>query len=207
MEVFRVIAILYAAATLFAAGVATMVRDGEPLRHPSPWLLLGERASIGASVGMGALLTVLVVASTRVTVRRFEWAKRLSAELRPFPKSLSLAQVVTLAILSSVAEELFFRSVLAPWFGVTASSLLFGLVHQVKGQSRWYWAGWATLVGLGLGSIFVLTGSLWGPLLAHAAINGINLAFLRDSEPDAQRKHHGGLLRARRSSPDLGARP
>jgi membrane protease YdiL (CAAX protease family) len=53
----------------------------------------------------------------------------------------------------------------------------------MKGPSRWVWAGWATVVGLMLGAIFALTGSLVGPLLAHAVINAANLAYLRDHDP------------------------
>jgi uncharacterized protein len=217
--VFRVIAVLYTAAALFAAGVATMARDGEPLTHPSPWVVLDGRVSVALSLALGAALVAVVVGSSRLFVRKFEWAKKLSTELRPFSRSLAPYQMAFLALLSSATEELFFRALLAPTLGVVLSSVLFGLVHQVRGPSRWYWAGWAGAVGLALGGIFALTGSLWGPLLAHAAINGINLAFLRDSDPDGARKPLGGLLRTgaatkplggllrpRRSSPDLGAR-
>jgi membrane protease YdiL (CAAX protease family) len=42
-------------------------------------------------------------------------------------------------------------------------------------------------MGLGLGAIFELTGSLLGPLLAHAIVNALNLGFLRDHDPAAAR--------------------
>ena len=62
-------------------------------------------------------------------------------------------------------------------------ALLFGLVHQLPGPSRWVWAGWAFGVGLVLGIIFQLTGSLLGPLAAHALVNGVNLTFLKHYDP------------------------
>ena len=81
------------------------------------------------------------------------------------------------------AVGFFFRGLLVPIVGVVPPALLFGLVHQMKGPSRWVWAGWATVVGLMLGAVFALTGSLVGPLLAHAVINAANLAYLRDHDP------------------------
>jgi membrane protease YdiL (CAAX protease family) len=58
------------------------------------------------------------------------------------------------------------------------------------------WAGWATLVGLLLGSIFALTGSLAGPVAAHALVNGLNLSYLKNYDPEP-RRGLGGLLGSR----------
>ena len=38
-------------------------------------------------------------------------------------------------------------------------------------------------MGLALGAAFRLTGSLAGPLTAHAVINGFNLAYLKRHDP------------------------
>jgi len=102
--------------------------------------------------------------------------------------------IAIIAVFSGIAEEMFFRGFLAPLVGVVVQAVLFGVVHQMRGPSRWVWVGWATLVGLGLGAIFALTGSLLGPTLAHSLVNGFNLAFLRDFDPDAKDRRLGGLL-------------
>jgi hypothetical protein len=39
------------------------------------------------------------------------------------------------------------------------------------------------LVGLALGAMYELTGSLLGPLAAHALVNGLNLSFLKRHDP------------------------
>ena len=135
-----------------------------------------------------------MVVSTRVMVQRFEWARRLHRELRPFARSMSLTGIVVLALLSAFGEELLFRGLLQPWLGLVPQALLFGFLHQVRGPSRWVWAAWATAVGLVLGAIFQLSGSLIGPIAAHALINGINLAFLKSHDPEPQRRSLGGLL-------------
>jgi membrane protease YdiL (CAAX protease family) len=95
--------------------------------------------------------------------------------------------------LSGLGEELFFRGFLVPVIGVAAQAAIFGLAHQLRGPSRWVWVGWATLVGLCLGLVFALTGSLVGPIVTHVLVNGYNLAFLRDHDPTPRRRL-GGLL-------------
>lgn len=205
---FRVAAVLYAALALFSAGVAALAREGHPLTHPSPWVRLGEREAVAASVVLGVALAAAVVGSARLFLRRYEWAKGLASELRPFARGLTPWQIVALAALSSAGEELFFRALLGPSLGVVLSSVLFGAAHQIRGPSRWVWAGWAAVVGLAMGAIFAATGSLWGPLVAHAAINGMNLRLLRDSDPGGQERKGslGGLLRGGRGSGGLRAR-
>src|SRR5262249_9187788 len=173
---------------LLAALLAISLRDSHPWDYPSPWLHLGGTARIGTSLLLGLLLAIAVVASTRVAVSRWRWAQRLRADLTPVARNLSPSGGIVLAVLSSIGEELFFRGLLAPMLGVVGQAALFGLAHQVRGQSRWVWVAWASAVGLALGLIFVLTGSLAGPLLSHALINAINLRLLRTDGSSPPRK-------------------
>jgi len=160
---------------------------GSPLHYPRPRaaepLALGEGSADLWSLALGIAFAVLVVVASRLTVQRYTWARRLHLELRPFARSLSPAAMIVLSLLSSAGEELLFRRLLQPWMGLWPQALLFGLVHQLPGRSRWVWAGWAFAVGLAFGVLFDLTGSLWGPLVAHALVNGVNLAFLKRYDP------------------------
>lgn len=175
----------YLLLAILAAALVLAVRDGMPWAHPAPWLPLGGLGGAVTSAAMGVSFSMAVVLLTRVLVARFAWARRLHGELRPVARELSAGHVLLIAGLSSLGEELVFRSLLTPLVGVVGSAVLFGLAHQIKGPSRWVWVGWATLVGLGLGAMFALTGSLVGPIVAHAVVNGVNLAFLRGYDPDA----------------------
>jgi membrane protease YdiL (CAAX protease family) len=134
---------------------------------------------------VGVAFGLFLVLASRVSVQRFAWAQRLHLELRPFAQGLDRTGLVMLALLSSAGEELLFRGLLQPWMGLLPQALLFGLVHQLPGPSRWVWASWAFAVGLALGALFELTGSLLGPLAAHALVNGLNLSFLRRHDPSA----------------------
>jgi hypothetical protein len=42
--------------------------------------------------------------------------------------------------------------------------------------------------------MFQLTGSLVGPLVAHALVNFLNLSYLKHHDPSPQRRALGGLL-------------
>ncbi len=179
------IAVSYAMLAMVATAIALALRDGLPWVHPDPWFPAPLAVSLTLSAALGLGLATTVIAATRVTVARFGWARRLHEELRPVARDFSAPQILLVAGLSSLGEELLFRGLLTPWIGVIPAAILFGLAHQMKGPSRWVWVVWAIVVGLGLGAIFALTGSLVGPLVAHAVVNAVNLAYLRDHDPGA----------------------
>ncbi len=179
------IAVSYALLAAIVTAVALALRDGVPWVHPDPWYPAPLAVSVSLSALLGLAMATALVVMTRLTVPRFVWARRLHEELRPVARDFSAGHILLIAGLSSLGEELLFRGLLTPWIGVLPAAILFGLAHQMKGPSRWVWAGWAAAVGLGLGAIFALTGSLVGPLLAHAVVNGVNLVYLRDHDPSA----------------------
>jgi membrane protease YdiL (CAAX protease family) len=183
----------YALIGIASAAVALAWR-GNPLVFPGPVLALGEMRSHVYSTAVGLTLGALIVMLTRIMVARFEWARRLHRELRPIARAVSASGIVALAILSAFGEELLFRGLLQPWIGLVPQALIFGVLHQMRGPSRWVWAGWATAVGLLLGVVFQVTGSLVGPFAAHALINGLNLWYLKSHDPEPQRRSLGGLL-------------
>lgn len=175
--------VAYGSMSALAVTIALVLRDGPAWEHPSPWLALKKPAAIALSAAFGLVLAAIAIAGTRVVVARFEWGQRLHRDLRPMARDLSLGHILLLAGLSSLGEELLFRGLLTPAIGVVMSAALFGLAHQIAGPSRWVWVGWAMVTGLGLGAVFAATGWLLGPLLAHAVMNAVNLAYLRDHDP------------------------
>jgi uncharacterized protein len=187
-------AVAYAFLGVICCVVAVVWSHGSPLAHPQPWLALSDPAAHAYSLAVGLAFGGLVVMVTRLCVGRFTWARRLHAELRPFARGISVTGIAVLALLSAFGEELLFRGLLQPWVGLIGQALLFGIVHQMPGPSRWVWVTWAMLIGLALGALFALTGSLVGPIMAHALINGVNLLYLKTHDPEPQRRSLGGLL-------------
>ncbi len=177
------IAVGYALLAVLATAVAVALRDGVPWVFPHPWLALDPPAAWGASAGMGLGAALLIIVTTRACATRYAWAQRLHLDLRPFAQGLAPWQVVVIAGCSSLGEELLFRGLLQPWLGLLPAAVLFGALHQVRGPARWVWVTWATAVGLLFGAMFQATGSLIGPIIAHALVNAVNLLFLRDYDP------------------------
>jgi membrane protease YdiL (CAAX protease family) len=195
----------YALLSLILLAISWWWLERLPFTHPDPWLSLAPGLAHAYSLLLGMAYAGAIVVGSRFSVSRFRWARRLHREFRPVAKQLSPTAIVWLSLLSALGEELAFRGMLQPAIGLPLQALLFGLVHQMPGPSRWIWSGWATLVGFGLGVIFELTGSLAGPVVAHAIVNGLNLSYLKHH--DLARPEHslGGLLR--RQAPDpQGAR-
>jgi membrane protease YdiL (CAAX protease family) len=184
---------VYGALSVLTLGVA-FARGQSPLEVDG-WLDLPDWSRHLASVAAGAGLAALTVYATRLFVKRWGWAKLLHADLRPAVRDAGDATLLVLGIASGLAEELFFRGLLAPTIGLGLSSLAFGALHQLRGRTGWIWASWAALMGLLFGTLFLATGSLLGAIVAHAAINVMNLRFLRDTDVEPRRPRPlGGLL-------------
>lgn len=163
--------------------------------HPEPWLALGPAGAHAWSAAVGLTLGVGVVALSRWLLR-LPIARELAAALAPAVRGFSSAQIVLVALLSSLGEELLFRALLAPYVGVVASSVLFASLHQVRGRARWLWMGFSLLVGVAVALVYRATGSLVGPLVAHALVNALNLHHLRELRSPRPRRAEG-LLSAR----------
>ncbi len=187
------LAAIYAFLGAVAGGIAVAWR-GDPFTLPHPWLELSPLAAHAYSTVLGLTLGLGVALCTRPLVARVGWARRLQDELRPVARQMSVTGIWVVAALSSLGEELLFRAVLQPAVGLWLQAALFGFAHQLPGRARWVWVMWAAVMGLMLGALFQLTGSLVGPVLAHALINGLNLRYLRDDDPAPPRRGLGGLL-------------
>lgn len=179
---------------VLSAAIAWLWRNGSPFEHPDPWLVLPSGVGHIYSFLLGSTFGALVIVLTRVAVQHFKWAQKLHREFRPIARSLTGTGIAVLSVFSAVGEELLFRGLLQPFLGLWLSAALFGFVHQMPGSSRWVWVTWATAVGLVLGLIFQLTGSLAGCIAAHALINAINLVYLKSHDPEPPRRSLGGLL-------------
>ncbi|AKF06354.1 CPBP family intramembrane glutamic endopeptidase [Sandaracinus amylolyticus] len=169
--------IAYAATIVVALGLGVAL--GRPMiaRHPSAILDLGGAASI-VSMGLGLVIAVITITSTRSLLARTRWARALRTELKTLLEGASGAQLVLLGVASGVAEELLFRGALQPWLGYVGTSIGFGLLHVAPRRELLPWTVWAVVMGFVLGGVFELTGALEGPIVAHVLINVVNLRVI-----------------------------
>ena len=183
---------VYGTVCLFTLGVA-LARDTSPVATAS-WLALPLWLGHPLSLVGGIFLAFLTVRASRIAVARFGWARSLHTDLRAPVRGAGDGTLIVLGLASGLAEELFFRGLLAPLVGVLVSSVAFGALHQLRGRTGWIWSGWAAGMGLLFGGLFLATGSLLGPVVAHVAINVTNLRYLRDTDVAPPPRRLGGLL-------------
>lgn len=102
--------------------------------------------------------------------------------LAPTFKNLKVLDIISLSLISGFCEEIFFRGLILPVFGIVIASVTFGLLH-LPGRKFWIYAAWATLSGFILGWLFILSNSLWSPIIAHVVNNVVGMFMLKKLKP------------------------
>lgn len=177
---------LYALVTLFALGLALFSGHIKTL--------FGEQGVPGLAPTFGGLAVGLaLVGLSRIALHAWAGMERAAAAMADLLGPLTWRQALVLALASAVGEELLFRGAL--WSLVDhplwTTTCLFGLVHVLPRKELWGYPLFALVAGLLLGLLRDGTGSVLPPMLAHAAVNALNLAWLG--------RHHARLVAMRRT--------
>ena len=130
-----------------------------------PWIDL--LAGAGA-----ALLLLLAWAAAR---RWLPIAAALEEKLRETLGPLSRGEALGLALLSGVAEEVFFRGAMQPVLGYAVTTAVFGVLHSGRGRELLVWTASALLAGALLGALMWWRGNLLAPIVCHVAVNAVQL--------------------------------
>jgi membrane protease YdiL (CAAX protease family) len=93
------------------------------------------------------------------------------------------SQMVLLAGTSSWAEELFFRALLGPSLGIVGSSALFAILHGIGRERPIPVAVWSFGMGLVFSELYLASGTLLVPILAHGVINYENMQYICNYDP------------------------
>lgn len=94
--------------------------------------------------------------------------------------------VLIIGVGPGIGEELMFRGFLGrglvarhgPVVGVLLTSLLFGAVHLIPSQALF-----AALIGIALHFVYLMTRSLWLPMLIHFLNNGLQMLLISENGP------------------------
>jgi membrane protease YdiL (CAAX protease family) len=166
----QVIFISVAYGVLFAIAILwSWLRGDRPLFEAPDPLEPGWSALIGTAAGL------LAAFLSQISVSKFAWARRLEQEFARILGPMTMFEVVLLALLSSIAEEAFFRGAMQPTLGLVLTSLIFGLLHIGPSKTYLPWTAMALGMGFALGALYLWTGTLIAPILCHFLINTINL--------------------------------
>jgi membrane protease YdiL (CAAX protease family) len=139
------------------------------------WLFHVDLGRVLLSLPVGVALCGLAV-----TLMRPRWRK-VVAERKPIVQLFMPATAaernwwLLVSVLAGVSEEITWRGVQStllaaivgsPWLAVVLSALMFGAAHLTQG---WKAAGIITMFGLGFQALVWMSGSLYVPMLVHAA--------------------------------------
>ncbi|HPA19572.1 MAG TPA: CPBP family intramembrane metalloprotease [Verrucomicrobiae bacterium] len=128
--------------------------------------------------GVALALVLVVHVMTRVGLRYSAALRRAADDVRERFGELGPSRLWALAALSGTVEELVFRGWLLNEVGLVVSSVIFGIVHVPPARHWFAWPIFAAAVGFAFGGLCLGSGTLVFAILAHAGINGANLALL-----------------------------
>jgi membrane protease YdiL (CAAX protease family) len=180
-------------AVIVYAALAVLATIGCALTGGSAWHLestvWGSRlVSLPLALALGALVGLGTVLATRTLARRSRWGRALATELAAAIVGLDRRWVLWLALASATGEELLFRGAIQSGLvehgglvqGIALTSLLFGAMHVPTHRRLLPWTIMAVVMGVVFGLLYLWTGEILAPLLAHAIVNYANLHFLLD---------------------------
>lgn len=150
-----------------------------PSLHPTPGGL-----AAGLMAGLPACALLMVLAGPQA--RRWPGVAHLQDTLsfiRDLLGPLAWWQIIIIAAMAGLSEEVLFRGVVQAELGLVAAALLFGLCHPLSVGYVVY----ATMLGAYLGLVAKASGGLTAPVVAHAVYDAVGLWYLtcRWQAPDA----------------------
>jgi len=138
-----------------------------------------EMLLIGCACGLALALSSLILFWLGKSVGFLSNLREtILSEFAPLFSELSWLDALLVAAVSGFCEEILFRGIIQSQCQLLVTSLIFGLFHCPSLKHLSYGL-WAFVAALFLGWIYILTGNLWVPILAHAVNNAISLLFLR----------------------------
>ena len=164
---------------LASAGIAwsTLRGDGTVWRPAG-----NENAQVFLGIVAGVIIGLGFVFASRLATHRFEWGRALHQDMRALLGPLPPAEIVVLAVASALGEEIFFRGALLPAVGLWASSAIFALLHVGPKLRFLPWTLSSFVAGLVFGQLFLWSGDLSGPVVAHFTVNALNLRYLATTD-------------------------
>lgn len=135
--------------------------------------LLGALAA-GTAVAAGCVGLLWLLRDVPPLERLERWQRGVVAEW-------TIADAVSVALISGIAEEALLRAFLQPIVGLVPAAVLFAVLHVVPDRKLWFWPVFALASGILLGVLFEFRGYP-AAAVAHILINLIALLRLRRPE-------------------------
>jgi uncharacterized protein len=179
---FAVTAAAFEGGIAILAVVAGLLLGQRPLASFS-WDMADVGWGIAATLPLLGLLWFCVVSRWPPLVKIY---KIIDEVLVPLFATCGLLEFAAIALLAGLGEEMLFRGVVQSalmrwiggpagvWLALAFAGLLFGLAHAVT----FTYILLAGLIGVYLGWVWLLTGNLLVPIIAHAVYDFTALVYL-----------------------------
>ncbi|UJF31171.1 CPBP family intramembrane glutamic endopeptidase [Paenibacillus hexagrammi] len=92
--------------------------------------------------------------------------------------SRPLWHIALISLIVAICEEILFRGAIQYSWGAYWTSILFAAIH-IRYLQHWLMTGMVFSISYGLGWIYMQTGSLWTPIIAHFVIDFVMGCVLR----------------------------
>jgi hypothetical protein len=151
--------------------------------HANVWRVEGrDDPEVLVGIVAGLLMGLGIVFLSRLAVHRFEWARALHRDFRARLGPLPDSEALVLAGASALGEELFFRGAFVPVAGLLWPNVVFALLHVGPRLRYLPWTFSSFVIGIIFGQLFLWSGDLTGPIVAHFIVNFLNLRHLARHE-------------------------
>jgi membrane protease YdiL (CAAX protease family) len=171
--IYAIVLIISLAGIYYFKGLTYLIDDFHI--YPDTYIIIG----LGLGGGCG------VVAVSIISGYIFKGVEALQKEFSLIFGRLSHFEIIAVALSSGIAEEVLFRGLLQPYFGLVITSIIFGVLHFPVKRVYIIWTIFAIGMGFMLGWFYELTDSLLAPIITHVLVNAINLFRLEDDFPVA----------------------
>ena len=151
-----------------------------------PWSAMGLGLRLDSRFALGAVLTILGIVALLMQIRQVKSStqEEISGIRKRFGKlsiiiphnGNELVRFYGLSITAGIVEEILWRGFLIwylgqfmpLWVAALVSVVGFGLAHAYQGVAH---LPQITLVGAAFAGLYLLTGSIWLPVILHAAVD------------------------------------
>ena len=161
--------------------------------------------SVYYDAGMGVAVGLITVVASQVLDRTTSWAQELGREFGKVLGPVDMSAALIFAIASAIGEELLFRGFLqqilsvsvfggpyGDWVALAVATLVFGLLHMGPDIKKfWPWTVMALVLGGVFGWMYMYTGNILAPMLAHFTVNFFNLQAIGRRYGDAGEEDEG----------------
>lgn len=93
-------------------------------------------------------------------------------------KNRPIWHIALISLIVAVCEEILFRGAIQHALGTYWTSILFAAIH-IRYLQHWLMTGLVFSISYGLGWIYIETGTLWTPIMAHFMIDFVMGCIIR----------------------------